>query len=158
MNLFYNLVSLYFSQFLVCQLLLGRLQYVFQMLLRFIKEPARIVCPFRSNQRRFHFIRARNDQFSSNDFQLFKNVFTVFLILKNLGVSTNGISQVLTIIRKSFLINAIFLPVCSICLEQIFSIPSRPIFLLSLSFCILRVSVVFDFITCVSFCTEINNV
>ena len=48
-------------------------------------------------------------------------------------------------VSKSFLINVAFITIYL----------SRPIFLLSL--CILRESLVFDFITCVIFCTEINN-
>ena len=61
----------------------------------------------------------------------------------------------LTIIRKCFLINAAFIPIYSSCLWVVFSIASRPTILFSLS--ILRESVLFHSITCISFCTEINN-
>ena len=56
--------------------------------------------------------------------------------LKNLGIRGNDTSQVLTIIRKSFLTNAVFIPAYSSWLLLVFSIASRTISLLSL--CILK--------------------
>ena len=91
-----------------------------------------------------------NQSESSVLFEVFNGDF----ILLELEIrARTGISQVLAVTRKSFLTNAVFLPVYSSCLLPVFCVASRPIFLLS--FCILRESVVFNFIT--SFCTEINN-
>ena len=55
-----------------------------------------------------------------------------FFHLQNLGIRANDILQVLTVIRKSFLTNAVFIPIYSNCLQLVFSLASRPIFLLSL--------------------------
>ena len=83
-------------------------------------------------------------------------IFMVFFHSQNLRIRANGSLQVPTIIRKSFQ----SMPLLSQCILVVFSqyslqLASRYIFLLSP--CIFRAYVVFDFITCVSFCTEINN-
>ena len=59
----------------------------------------------------------------------------IFKLFFKAGFAGFGTLQVLTIIRKSFLIYAAFIPIYSSCLRLVFSIARRPIFLLSL--CIL---------------------
>ena len=71
MNLFFFFgFTISTASFWLVNFCVTRLQFIFQMFLRFFKEPARIAGLFLSIQWRFNFIRARNDKFSPYNFPI----------------------------------------------------------------------------------------